>query len=98
MLRDCLASASQQLSAKNNLVSQFSERISKLRPCQYQFCYGSTSSIATDKLISAFRKGRDSEMPIYSTQIVRLDGLMLAASIENSPVRPSKAVLWKKYS
>jgi hypothetical protein len=86
------------LSAKNNLVSQFAEHKSKLRPYQHQLCYGSNSIIATDKLISAFRKGRNSEMPIYSTQIVRLDGLMLAASIENSPVRSSKAVLWKKYS
>lgn len=31
-------------------------------------------------------------MPIYSTQIVRLDGLMLSASIENSPVSTNKAV------
>jgi hypothetical protein len=29
-------------------------------------------------------------MPIYSTQIVRLDGLMLAASIENSAVSTNK--------
>lgn len=26
-------------------------------------------------------------MPIHSTQVVRLDGLMLAASVESSPVR-----------
>jgi hypothetical protein len=36
-------------------------------------------------------------MPIYSTQIVRLDGLMLAASIENSPVRSSKVPPSKGY-
>lgn len=32
-------------------------------------------------------KSNTSSMPIHSTQVVRLDGLMLAASVESGPVR-----------
>ncbi|THX89216.1 snare-like protein, partial [Aureobasidium pullulans] len=57
----------------------------EIQAFQFQ-TYRDQQTNSPKKLITESRRHRRHlTMPIYSTQIVRLDGLMLSASIENSP-------------